>query len=73
MSELQGVVLQSARDQRIWAWVTSQADMAACGKALKAVLASGRMGYPGNVAKELGLVPPDSLKAEPDAGTSSGQ
>ena len=61
------VILETERDRRTLAWLVQQVGEPALERAC-ATLAGRRKCYPSNLAKCLGLVPPDSL-----AGPSSEQ
>lgn len=54
------VIIQSPRDQRVLDWLIQQAGQEAVSAACHQ-LAGSRRAYPSNVAKILGLTPPESL------------
>lgn len=59
-----GVIIESARDQRVLDWLISKVSPAAiesaCGQ-----LSGNRRPYPSNIAKALGLTPPADLALAP--------
>lgn len=55
------VIVKSKRDQRVHAWLVEQVGYEAIAQA-EARLAGGRLAYPSNLSKVLGLVPPERLK-----------
>lgn len=54
------VIIQSPRDQRVLDWLVQQVGLDAISAACSQ-LAGGRRPYPSNLAKVLGLTPPESL------------
>lgn len=54
-------IVESKRDQRVLDWLVEQVGYQAIVQA-EAALAGARLPYPSNLAKALGLVPPEKLK-----------
>lgn len=54
------IILESERDRRTLAWLVEQVGEEALERACKQ-LAGKRKPYPSNLAKALGLIPPESL------------
>ncbi len=61
-----GVLVASARDQRVLDWLVSQVGREAVEGACTR-LAGRRRPYVSNIAKELGVIPPDNLTLTPRA------
>lgn len=59
----EGVIIQNARDERVMQWLRGQASLIAIESACKQL--GRRHPYPSNIAKTLGLNPPEHLQFTP--------
>lgn len=64
------LVIESKRDQRVLDWLVGEVGHEAVAEAASQ-LAGSRRAYPSNVAKALGLTPPDRLKLATPADTAA--
>lgn len=62
----EGVLVETARDQRVLDWLLQEAGPEAVADAVHR-LAGHRRPYVSNIAKSLGLTPPEDLKLTPSA------
>lgn len=59
-----GVLIENSRDQRVLDWLVKEAGAVAIAEAVQR-LAGHRRPYVSNIAKSLGLTPPDDLELTP--------